>query len=332
MFPSFAHRMLGATLPAILTLSGLASPRSSKLLPLVPPGAQVVAGFENPHRGHTGGRLLLSTTTNRLDLDDWLALAGVDTKRVFDEVIEVSTTTRGGELRDHLLLVAGRFDRERIFGAAGQNGAQTAVYDAEPILIVKPFPREQQRMLDTRWLAVLDNRVAIMGTPSMVQQALQRYQTHAVADSILDERLSQLRSDVNSWNVLVAAPDAPRNLVFARAHSEWARVMEGADVLMVAAHFGLKVRVDFSLHARDDRGAAYFTEKAAQFSEVFVLTPDDSSPTAIPASRVENVAVETGHVSGSIALSQKQFKDWVVRLSLLRAPQAPAPVGVAHGN
>lgn len=72
--------------------SGLASPLSSKLLPLVPGGVEIVAGFENHPGPYSHGRLLLTTHNNRLDLDDWQALTGVDNNRIFDEIIEVAAS------------------------------------------------------------------------------------------------------------------------------------------------------------------------------------------------------------------------------------------------
>ena len=157
----------------VLVAAGAASPVNGKLLSLVPPGCAIVAGFENGHGPHAGGRLLLTTPNNRFDLDDWLGLAGVDTERRYDEVIEAAAWNARGELNEHLLLVAGRFDRERIFRAARQNGALTSPDTGETVLVIRPFQREQKQMPDVRWLAILDNRTALLGTPVLVQEALQ---------------------------------------------------------------------------------------------------------------------------------------------------------------
>src|SRR5579864_8655459 len=160
---------------AFLTGYGLASPLNSKLLPLVPGGAEIVAGFENHSGPGHHGRLLLTTHNNRVDLDDWQALTGADSRRVYEEVIEVAASNVEGRLAEHLLLVAGRFDRERIFHSLQENGAKSTEYQEQPILLIAPFSRERGDMLDTRWLVILDNRIGMLGTPALVQQALRRY-------------------------------------------------------------------------------------------------------------------------------------------------------------
>jgi len=95
-------------------VTGWTSPANSKLLQLVPEGAQIVAGIEDPHNPSSSGRLLLVTHNCHLDFKDWVAMSGVDPHRASDEVIKVATSSSGRELKQHLLLVAGRFDREHI--------------------------------------------------------------------------------------------------------------------------------------------------------------------------------------------------------------------------
>src|SRR4051812_22550434 len=98
MRPFVTRGLCTGVLAAFLVGTGFASPLSSRLLPLVPPGAEIVAGFENHRDSNSRGRLLLTTHNNRLDLDDWQSLTGVDSKRVFDEVVEVAAAPSGGAL------------------------------------------------------------------------------------------------------------------------------------------------------------------------------------------------------------------------------------------
>jgi hypothetical protein len=311
---------------SIFATCAFSSPMSSKLLFLVPAGCEIVAGFENRHDPGRTGHLLLSTHNNRVDLDDWQALAGADSKRVFDEIIEAAASPAGGDLVDHLLLVAGRFDKERIFKSAQLNGAQLVDYQGETILLVKPFAREQEEMLDTRWLAILDNRTAILGTSRLVQDALRRYTTHALPDPILEERVEQLRGDVTSWNVLVTKPKATPNITFAKAHALWSHLLEDTEVFLVGAHFGDKVRVDFSISGGDERGTAYLTQKASMFTDVFAQEPQPLQP------KLENFSVEPNRVEGSISLSGDQFKVWSTQMVHIQARRGPAPPAVTDGN
>ncbi|HTM16281.1 MAG TPA: hypothetical protein VL135_05235 [Terracidiphilus sp.] len=296
----------GLALAWSASLSCLASPTNSKLLWLVPPGAQMVAGFENYQDEHHHGQLLLSTRNNRLDLADWQSIAGVDHKRAVEEVIEVAASPVGGQLPEHLLLVAGRFDREKIFRSLQVNGGKQTEYRGQTVMLIKPFAREKGVMAGTRWLIILEDRLAMLGTPSIVKSALQRYLNHADVDMLLRERLSQLPLDVSSWNVLSSLPQAPTGYTTAQPASPWARFFEGANVLMVGTRFGSKIRVHFALHADEDRGAEFFEQKTASFAEVF-------SPERIGSSRRPRVAgVEVGpnRVQGSVQLSRKQFDAW----------------------
>jgi hypothetical protein len=292
-------------------VSGFASPTTFQLLPLVPSGSEVVAGFQNLHDPGTAGRLLLTTHNNRLDLDDWLALAGVDSERSYDEIVEVAASRSGGELNEHLLLVAGHFDGERIYRSLEQNGAKTTYFDALRIIPIEPFAREKGDMLETRWLAILNDRIAMFGTPAIVQKSLERYFNHAVPDPVLIERLAQLRPDLTSWNVLESPPEAARNVYFARTHGAWASLMEDTELLMVGARFGPKIRVDFFVRAATERGEAYFNRKAALFTNIFAQSSSAEGTVAEPhGPRLANLLVEEHRIQASVALSRKQFDEW----------------------
>jgi hypothetical protein len=327
---SFARTgLFTVALTALWVGTGFASPLSSSLLPLVPPGAEIVAGFEN-HRGpNSHGRLLLTTHNNRLDLDDWQALTGVDSKRVFDEVVEVAAAPSGGALSEHMLLVSGCFDRERIVRSLEENGAGSVEVQGQRILLINPLARERGDMVDVRWLAILDNRIGILGTEWLVQQALRRYADHAVPDSILEERLSLLRSDVTSWNVLVGSRKTTKNLVFAQPNSAWAQLQQEADVLTVAVRFGTKIRVDFSIHADAGHGPEFFTRKAGFFTDALGTGPgpDTTSPQD-PHRMLQNFSLESNRVQGSVELTSSQFEAWCDHLYIVRASSSSsAPSG-----
>ena len=312
MSPSIYYKlvwMLAST--AVFVNPVFASPLNSKLLSLVPPGAELVAGFDNHVNGHSHGRLVLSTRNDGLDLDDWRALAGVDSNRSIDEVIEVAATAPTGALTEHLLLVAGRFDKERIFNSAELNGAERSECEGETVILIKPFAREQGEMLDMRWLVILNGRIGMFGTQSMVQRALHRYTTHAGIDMPLMERLAQLRTDVTSWNVIIASPKAEGSLNHSQPNSALTQLIEGAEVLTVGTSFGSKVRVDFSLHAGSDHEATFFSQKAASFADVFANEPRHESGSLQSAPRrLGNFSVEQNRVQGSVELSAKEFQAW----------------------
>lgn len=284
----------------------LASPTNSKLLWLVPSGAQIVAGFENYHDPDHHGQLLLTTRNNRLDLADWQAIAGVDHNRAFEEVIEVAASSIGGRLSDHLLLVAGRFSEETIFKSLELNGAKKVEFKGQTIMLIEPFPREKGLLAGTRWLVILQDRFVMFGTPKMVQAALLRYVNHADSDMILRERLSQLPREVSSWNVLSSMSKSPTQYKASLPSSPWEKFFDGAKVMMVGARFGSKIRLHFSLHASSDRGADFFAQKSRFFAEVFA--PERTGGSRLP--RLHELEIAPDRVQGSIELSKKQFEAW----------------------
>jgi hypothetical protein len=291
---------------AMVSLSSAASPANSRLICLVPPGAQIVAGFENYRDPRHHGQLVLATRNNRLDLEDWQAIAGVDHRRRFEEVVEVAYSPVGGMLTEHLLLVAGKFNSERIYRSAELIGAKRSAFEGQALLEIEPFAREKGKMLATRWLVILGDRVAMLGTPLLVQSAIHRYLNRVDTDMALRERLAQLPPDVSSWNVLTSLPKARTEYTVAQAKSPWARFFEEADVLMVGVRFGPKIRVHFSLHASGDRGQEFFKRKAVTFASVFGAGRNGRRPSV----RLMDVAVDSDHVQGSVELSREQFDTW----------------------
>ncbi len=312
MGPCILRSFYSAALTIVFAASGFASPVNFKLLSLVPAGAQIVAGFQNPRDpGVPAGRVLLTTHNNRLDLDDWIALAGVDTTKVFDEVIEVAMSSDAVELKEHLLLVAGHFDRARIFQSAEQNGASHVSYLGETALLIKPYAREQGDMMDTRWLIILSDQTGIFGTAAMVQLALQRYDGHYLPDPALAERLARLRSDITSWNVILPPSKTKKDVGFVQPHGAWSQLLDGADLVIVGTHFGSKIRMDVLVDDGKGRGAAYLAEKAGCFAAVFsgeASNRGDLSAREQPELR--DLLVKEDRMQGSIVLSPKQFYAW----------------------
>ena len=306
MGSSVRSLLFGLAFGAVVCMPCGGSPNSSKLLSLVPPGAQIVAGFENYRDPRHHGQLVLATRNNRLDLEDWQAIAGVDHRRRFEEVIEVAYSPVGGMLTEHLLLVAGKFNSARIYRSAELLGGKRSAFEGQALLEIEPFAREKGKMLATRWLVILDDRVAMLGTPVLVQAAIHRYLNRADTDVALLERLAQLPPDVSSWNVLSSLPKARTEYTVAQAKSPWARFFEDADVLMVGVRFGSRIRVHFSLQASGERGQEFFKRKAATFASVFGTGRNGRFPLV----RLIDVAVDSDHVQGSVELSRQQFDTW----------------------
>ena len=299
-----------------------ASPADSNLLALVPEGAQIVAGIEDPHNPASNGRLLLVTRSNNLDFLDWVALTGVDPRRHTDEVIEVATSSGEGELYEHLVLVAGQFNRERIFRAAVGNGAFITDYRGQGLLVVEPFAREKQEIDTSRWMAILDDRTAIFGTPELVRQALDRHLDNSNPDPLLVNRLRQFHTDVNSWNVLaMPAPMIARHLSPGQLAGTWTQLLDGADELTIGIHYGSTDRIDFAVHTVNSGNASYLAELLAGPH----ILPVDLSTNM--RTKLQSLSVEQNRVRGSFRVPGEQFDRWLAsiysRRSLASTIQPP---------
>jgi hypothetical protein len=281
---------------------------------LVPEGAQIVAGIEDPHYPASKGRLLLVTHNCNLDFNDWIAITSVDPHRETDEVIEVATSSSEGELKEHLVLTGGKFDPEHIFRAAAENGASLAEYREQRLLVVKPFARENQEISFSRWMAILNDRTAIFGTPELVRRAPDRYLSAAGPDPLLVERLRQLHSDVNSWDVLfMSAPMLARHVAPDRAHAPWTHILDGADELTLGIHYASNDRIDFSVHAVSSQNASRLAGLLAGPRMIPVDLSTGMSP------RLQNLTVEQSRVSGSFLVRAKQFDIWLASVYTQRS-------------
>ena len=286
---------------------GKSAPLDFKLLSLIPPGAQVISGFQNNQRVHVaGGPLLLSTHNNGLDLQDWVAIASVDPERVYNEVMQVTFAPPDAFLREHLLLVSGKFHREQIFHSAEMNGATRTTYLAETILVIQPFLREKDEMMDTRWLAILDDRIAVFGTRWMVEQAISRFENRAVPDPALLKQLALFRHDVDSWNLIKSLP-FPASSIFLQPLSPWSEIFDRAEYLMVSTSFDTKVRVDFLVKVQEEKGQAGLNERASQFSRAFAQGTADVDG-RLP--ELKNLQVDQNGIKASVILSSKEFVAW----------------------
>lgn len=307
MHPRIAHYVSIALNLAICITVGFAAPVDFKLLSLIPPGSQIVSGFENSRRiQKAGGSLFLTTHNNILDLDDLQSIAGVDPNRNFLEVIEVAFAPPGATPREHLLLVDGNFNREAIFRSAELNGAKLIKYLAESVLAIEPFTRESDEMADRRWLAILENRTAVFGTRWMVQQALNRFENRATPDPVLMQRLALFERDVHCWNVLESLPKA-RTKVFLQSPGPWPSLLEGTELVMIGVSVESKVRLDFFVHTTNAPEGLDVNQKAAQIIRVF---SDEAAAGVERVTQLRNLRVEENRVRASVVLSNDDFIRW----------------------
>ena len=207
-FPDW--RSLCAALLAIFAVpASWALAVDQKLLSLVPPGAAVVAGMDTPPPKDQPGSFVLITHNNTVDLQDFFALTGVDSRRFVRHAIFVAMHGETSQLGEHSMMAHGQFDQARIYKSAIDGGATLFQYRGIPVVEIEPFAREQAEFHDSRWLAIVDSDLLLFGTIASVRQELDRDLDRSVADPVLEHKLSRFRHDDETWCVLSSANQYP---------------------------------------------------------------------------------------------------------------------------
>jgi hypothetical protein len=220
-----------------------------RLLQLVPPGAQIVAGMSAPTSHGQPGSLLLLTNNNLVDLKDFFALSGVDSSRNIHQVIFVAGSS-SGNLAEHSLLISGHFDGDRLFNAAVENGASESEFKSIPILVLQPFERDRGNFKDVRWLAVLTSSVVVFGTISSVQQELDRHLGGSAADPSLVQRLIRLRRVDETWCLLAGSSRNDEiRLLLDSFDPMLAETAHDGDTFQFGIHYGRLVEFEYELTA-----------------------------------------------------------------------------------
>ena len=245
LFPFFAIALASAVTP------------NPRLLSLVPPTAQSVAGMTAAPRGGQPSSFLLITHNNLMDLNDFMALSGADGSRVIEQVIMVASDG-GGALAEHSLLASGHFDQGVVYRSAYRSGAgaKAIQYRGIAVLEIQPFARERDSFHDVRWLAMMDGKLAAFGTTRLVQQELDRYLDHSVADPALEQRLAHLRRDDATWCV-ATLPDHNSEIqsTFQILDSRFAGLLRAGDTIQFGIHYGRQVEFEYEVGMASGRDA-----------------------------------------------------------------------------
>src|SRR5215472_9789622 len=122
----------------LIGIAGAASP-DPRILSLVPPEAQLVAGISASSVQDQPDNFVLMTHNNRVDLGDFFALIGADSSRTIHQMVFVAMASDSGRLNEHSLLVSGNFDQPQIFKSAAEGGAVQTSYRGIPVLEIQPF-------------------------------------------------------------------------------------------------------------------------------------------------------------------------------------------------
>jgi hypothetical protein len=274
-----------------------------RLIRLVPSDAEMVAGIgaPTPH-GPRPSAFLLITPNNSADLNDFLALTGVDDARVIHQVILVATKRGTGNPNGHSLLASGHFDQTRIFKAAVENGALIGQYRSVRIVVLSPFQREHQSLRDVRWLAVVGENVAILGTIDNVRVELDRHLDKVSADLLLMQSLAQLEGDDMSWCLVRTL--AQNDLILRALRSldpEFARWVHDGDTILFGIHYGRRIRFEYVLTTSDLSAQAGAPSPA----------PSSGAPNATAYPLVAASSHVNRSIGGKVYVSTNRYERWL---------------------
>ena len=135
-----------------VTVSSALSP-DPRLLSLILPGSQIVAGMHAQSHDRQPASFLLITHANSVDLQDFFAITGSDAFRVIHQVVFTTSAGHDGNPPEHSLLVSGNFDQIRIFRSAIAD-SPTSQYREIAVMLVPPLERERSVFKEKRLLAV----------------------------------------------------------------------------------------------------------------------------------------------------------------------------------
>ncbi|HEY1965100.1 MAG TPA: hypothetical protein VGG59_09225 [Acidobacteriaceae bacterium] len=300
---SVTNLLLMVLLLFIETASVSAVTPNSRLVSLVPPSAEVVAGMNAPSGDGGPKNFLLITHNNSMDLDDFIALTGRDPAREIDQVIMVAAEDGRGTFGEHSLLAIGHFDGALISRSA--TGANVSRYRDTPVLVVKPFPREQAIFNDVRWLAMIDSSVAVFGTITQVKQELDRYLSHSAADPLLMQRLARLRRDDDTWCVLARLEYSDKiGSALEILDAKLADFLRDGDSFEFGIHYGRRVEFEYEFNTPRSVGA-----DAVSRSLVQSLAGRNAAESAqLPASTVTR---SDRVVHGALKVSRARYDAWI---------------------
>jgi hypothetical protein len=280
-----------------------------KLLSLVPPGAQVVAGMSATSPQGPPGNFLLVTHHNIVDLQDFFALTGVDSSRSIHQVILVAVADNSGKLLEHSLLASGHFDQSRIYKSSTDNGAEITHYRNVAVLSIQPFARERGSLDDVRLLAVLDCDILLFGTIASVHQELDRYLAGTAADSSIVQRLDRLRREDETWCLLVAPvlSDEIRN-VLGRLDPALVRSIENGGAFQYGIHYSGHVEFEYEIAAT----STLDPEAISNSLETALAGPNANASLLLPRS---GIAAGSHTMHGVVKISRRRYDEWLAEIS-----------------
>jgi len=276
--------------------AALALSTDSRLLQLVPPQSRLISGMSSSAAQGATGSFLLIAKENKVDLDDFFALTGVDASRQLQSLVFATSAGSDGVENEHSLLASGQFNRDSIFRFGGK-GVTRESYREVPVLVVPPFERERATLRELRWLAVLDEHTAIFGSVESVRRELDRWVERSAADPLLISRIRRLEGKDDSWCVLLAIDrEGVAKRALGRLDPKLGDVAHDGGLVAFGIKFGKKIEVVVASDPFPGRHGSY--DGAATGSQA-AMHAFSFLPTEVAGSRV------------AVKVSRRKYEEWI---------------------
>ena len=276
----------------------------SRLLSLVPPSAQMVAGISAPSQPGQPDNFVLMTHNNSVDLEDFFAITGGDGTQIVHQIVFVAMSDNKDQLSEHSLLADGQFDQQKLFKSATGGGATETHYRQIPVLEIQPFARERRVFNDVRWLAVLDSNVLLFGTVAIMRLELDRHLDGSSTDATLSRNLAHLRSKDETWCVLSApTPNDEIQRALATLNPQLAELAQSGEAFEFGIHYGRRVEFEYEVTAPSAAAS-----HAALSPLIEPPTESVERASLLPAL---NITGEANAFHGVVEVSTSRYKEWL---------------------
>ena len=284
-----------------------------RLLSLVVPGSQLVAGMSAPSLQGQPDSFLLITHNNVVDLEDFFAITGSDPSRITHQVIFTAAGDNHGNLTEHSILVSGHFDPGHILRST------PIQYRGIAVLVVSPLEREQQVFNGLRWFTVLDSDVVLFGTIATVQQELDRYLAGSTSDASIVQKLSRLRKDDETWCVL-SGPGHSVEIwgILRMLDPRLGESLEQGGSFEFGIRTGLRVEFEYEIITPSSADAEVISTSLAKS----LAGPNAKASSVLP--RLDT-AQSGNRIHGVVKVSRPRYAAWLAEISARGRSRSAVP-------